>query len=74
MSIDDIVPMVSSLSNAEKFKLMQIILSQLAREQETPVKDSTSGQQDSLFDIIGMAEGENTDVGRRHDDYLYGTP
>jgi hypothetical protein len=74
MTIDDIVPMVSSLSNAEKFKLMQIILSQLAREQETPLRDSTSDQQDPLFDIIGMAEGEDADVGRRHDDYLYGAP
>jgi len=29
-------------------------------------------QQDTLWDIIGMAEGENTDVARRHDKYLYG--
>ena len=53
---------------------MQIIHFQLAGEEETSLKDSTSDQQDALFDIIGMAEGEDADVGRRHDDYLYETP
>jgi hypothetical protein len=51
---------------------MRIILSKLAIEQETLLKHSTSDQQDALFDIIGMDEDEDADVGRRHHDYLYG--
>jgi len=34
--------------------------------------DRSSIQQDSLWDIVGMAEGEKMDIARRHDEYLYG--
>ena len=37
-----------------------------------PLPPSTAEPKDPLLDIIGIAEGENTDVAREHDAYLYG--
>jgi len=73
MTISEIIPIVTSLSHTDKFKLMQVILAQLAKE-DGVVLQATPSQQDPLFDIIGIAEGEDSDVARRHDDYLYGAP
>lgn len=72
MTISEVIPIITSLSHTDKFRLMQIILAQLAKEDGVPLQDALAKQQDPLFDIIGIAEGEDSDVARRHDDYLYG--
>lgn len=72
MTMTEVIPMVTSLSHADKYKLMQVILAQLAKEDGVSLQSDVINQQDPLFDIIGIAEGEETDVARRHDDYLYG--
>lgn len=72
MTIDEIMPMVESLPHADKFKLMQLLLSQIAKEEGIPLQHETFPREnDSLWDIVGMAEGEDADVARRHDEYLY---
>jgi len=72
MTINEVIPVITSLSHTDKFRLMQVILAQLAKEDGIPLQTEPFNQQDPLFDIIGIAEGENSDVARRHDDYLYG--
>ena len=72
MTISEVIPIITSMSHTDKFRLMQLILAQLAKEDGIPLQEATANQQDPLFDIIGIAEGEETDVARRHDDYLYG--
>lgn len=68
----EVIPIVTSLSHADKYKLMQVILAQLAKEDGVSLQSAATNQQDPLLDIIGIAEGEEADVARRHDDYLYG--
>jgi hypothetical protein len=53
-------------------ELLQLILGQLSQEKQVILATEITEQQDTLWDIIGMAEGENTDVAQRHDKYLYG--
>jgi len=72
MTMNEVIPVITSLSHTDKFRLMQIILAQLAKEEGIHLQATPAKQQDPLFDIIGIAEGENDDVARRHDDYLYG--
>jgi len=72
MTMSEVIPIVSSLSHADKLRLMQVILAQLESEEGIPLQAAPQKRQDSLFDIIGIAEGENDDIARRHDDYLYG--
>lgn len=72
MTMTEVIPIVTSLSHADKYRLIQVILTQLAKEEGVSLQNATASQQDPLFDIIGIAEGEATDVARRHDDYLYG--
>ncbi len=72
MTITELIPIVSTLSHTDKFQLMQILLANLAKEEGVTLQEKTTTQQDPLFDIIGIAEGEDSDVARRHDDYLYG--
>ena len=72
MTMTEVIPIVTSLSHADKYKLMQVILAQLAKEDGVSLQGAATNQQDPLFDIIGIVEGEETDVARRHDDYLYG--
>ncbi len=73
MTITELIPIIESLPHADKFKLMQFLLEQLAREEGIPLqKRIPSEKKDSLWDIVGMAEGEDADVARHHDDYLYG--
>ncbi len=72
MTISEVIPIITSLSHTDKFKLMQVILAQLAKEEGIPLQAETAKQYDPLFEIIGIAEGEDSDVARRHDDYLYG--
>ncbi|EIC20858.1 hypothetical protein [Thiorhodovibrio frisius] len=72
MSVSEVIPIITSLSHTDKFRLMQVILTQLAKEDGVPLQAEPASQQDPLFDIIGIAEGEDSDVARRHDAYLYG--
>lgn len=114
MSATEIMPMIESLSHADKFKLMQSLLIQLAREEgislqelkaghinyivhhiarlsrhdserlerfiskllllDIPPQDQKFSQEenDSLWSIIGIAEGEDAAIARNHDQYLYG--
>jgi hypothetical protein len=72
MTMNEVIPIIQSLSHTDKFRLMQIILVQLAQEEGLPLQETTAERRDPLFDIIGIADGENSDVARRHDDYLYG--
>jgi hypothetical protein len=72
ITIEEIIPLVKPLPQRDKFKLMQFILDQLTEEEEKNLPVSSLKQQDSLWNIIGMAEGENTNVAQRHDEYLYG--
>ena len=71
-TITDVMPIVESLPHADKFKLMQFLLSQLARDEGVSLSVQTSGKDDALWDIVGMAEGEDAEVARHHDKYLYG--
>lgn len=72
MSFTEILSLVESLPHADKFRLMQILLAQIAREEGVSLQELETRQQDPLWDIVGMAEGEESDVARRHDHYLYG--
>lgn len=72
MSFTELLPLVESLPHPDKFRLMQFLLAQLAQEEGIPLELPTGGQQDPLWNIVGMAEGEESDIARRHDDYLYG--
>ena len=72
MTVSEVIPIITSLSHTDKFRLVQVILAQLAKEEGIPLQGAIANQQDPLFDIIGIAEGEDNDVARRHDDYLYG--
>ncbi|MDM8514930.1 hypothetical protein QUF76_01930 [Desulfobacterales bacterium HSG16] len=72
MTITEVIPLIESLSHADKFKLMQFLLTQLAREEGVQLPPLVSKKDDSLLDIVGMAEGEEAEVARHHDKYLYG--
>ncbi len=72
MTVSEVIPIITSLSHTDKFRLMQVILTQLAKEDGIHLQAEPGNQQDPLFDIIGIAEGEDSDVARRHDAYLYG--
>ncbi len=61
-SIVEIIPLIESLPHADKFKLMQLLLTQLAKEEGIPLPVSKMPQSDPLWDIIGMAEGGETDL------------
>ncbi len=72
MTITEVIPMIESLTHADKFNLMQFLLAQLAKEEGIPLQTQVSKKDDSLWDIVGMAEGEDDAVARHHDKYLYG--
>lgn len=72
ITIEEIIPLVKPLPQRDKFKLMQFILDQLTEEEENNLPIASLKQQDSLWNMIGMAEGENTNIAQRHDEYLYG--
>jgi len=68
MSLTEVIPIIESLPHPDKFKLMQFLLIQLAQEENIPLQ---MPQQNSLWDIIGMAEGEQKNIAQQHDKYLY---
>jgi len=72
ITIEEIIPLVKPPPQRDKFKLMQFILDQLTEEKENNLPIFSLKQQDSLWNMIGMAEGESTNVAQRHDEYLYG--
>lgn len=72
MTIEDVIPLVESLPRHDKLKLIQLISRQLVQDEQIILPTEITERQDALWDIIGMAEGENTDIARRHDEYLYG--
>ena len=72
MTITELMPIIESLPHADKFKLMQFLLDRLARDEGIPLQTGFPEKEDSLWSIVGMAEGEDADVARHHDDYLYG--
>lgn len=72
ITIEEIIPLVKPLDQRDKFKLMQFIIDQLTEEEENNLPLPSLKQQDSLWNMIGMAEGESTNIAKRHDEYLYG--
>ncbi len=72
MTIAEVIPMIDSLPHADKFRLMQFLVTQLAEEEGIPLQTQVPQKDDSLWDIVGMAEGEDAEVARHHDQYLYG--
>lgn len=72
MNITEVIPLVESLPHADKFKLMQLLLAQLAKEEGISLQISHPKKDDALLEIIGMAEGDDDSVARHHDKYLYG--
>jgi len=73
MSLIEVIPIIESLPHKDKFKLMQFLLVQLAKEEDISLQMPKVQQfKDPLWDIIGMAEGEPKDIARQHDKYLYG--
>ncbi len=72
ITIEEIISLGKPLPQRDKFKLMQFILDQLTEEEKNNLPVSSLKQQDSLWNMIGMAEGENTNIAQRHDKYLYG--
>ena len=72
MTITDVIPIIKSLPHADKFKLMQILLVQLAEEEGIHLQIQIPKKDDPLWNIVGMAEGEDAEVARYHDKYLYG--
>ena len=61
MSFTELLPLVESLPHPDKFRLMQFLLAQLAQEEGIPL-DLPDGRKDPLWDIVGMAEGEEPDI------------
>ena len=72
MTLSEVIPVIESLPHADKFKLMKLILAQLAKEEGIPLENQVSKKNDALWDIVGMAEGEDATIARHHDEYLYG--
>ena len=72
MTLSEVIPIIETLPHADKFKLIKFILTQLAKEEGIPLETQISKKEDALWDIVGMAEGEDAGVARHHDKYLYG--
>jgi len=70
MTIAEVIPLIESLPLSDKFRLMQFLSAQISQEEKGYLQ--VSQENDSLWSITGMAEGEETDTARRHDEYLYG--
>ena len=50
MIITDVIPIIESLAHADKFKLMQILLAQLAKEEGIHLQIQIPKKDDSLWD------------------------
>ena len=71
MTLSEVIPIIESLSHADKFKAMQFLLAQLAKEEGIPLQLQTPSMSDPLWNIIGMAEGEDAAIAGNHDKHLY---
>jgi hypothetical protein len=75
MTLAEVMPIIDSLPRADKFELMKFILSKLAKDERLPSEAkpaATAKKKDALWDIVGMADGEDAEVARNHDKHLYG--
>ncbi|WP_339136444.1 MAG: hypothetical protein WGN25_01000 [Candidatus Electrothrix sp. GW3-4] len=75
MTLTEVIPLIDALPRVDKFELMRFILSKLSKEEDTasiPHGAPAAQKKNALLDIVGMAEGEEDDVARQHDKYLYG--
>lgn len=72
MTITDVIPIIKTLPHADQFKLLQFLLAELAEKEGISLQVQIPKKDDPLWDIVGMAEGEDTTVARDHDKYLYG--
>ena len=59
MTIIEIIPIVESLTHADKFELMQFLLAQLAKEEGIPLQTQVSKKGDSLWGIVGHGGGRD---------------
>lgn len=71
MTVTDIIPIIESLPHTDKLDLMKFLSAQLAEGKDLPLQIQAPEKNDSLWDIVGMAEGENANVARHHDEYIY---
>jgi len=72
MTLAEVIPLIDSLPRSDKFELMRFILSKLAKDERLPAEAKPAAAKDALWDIVGMAEGEDAEVARNHDKHLYG--
>ncbi|MCI5139725.1 MAG: hypothetical protein D3922_15240 [Candidatus Electrothrix sp. AR1] len=73
--LTEVIPLIDALPRADKFELMRFILSKLSKEENTASASQdvpVAQKKDALWDIVGLAEGEDADIARQHDKYLYG--
>jgi hypothetical protein len=49
---------------------MRFILSKLTKDERLPAEAKPAAAKDALWDIVGMAEGEDAEVARYHDKHL----
>lgn len=62
MSITEILPEVSSLSSAEKFRLVQLLLEQLAKEGTVEQKKQLAGQPFNPREFFGAAQASKQEI------------
>jgi hypothetical protein len=75
MTLAEVMPAIESLPRTDKFELIKFILSKLAQEEAAPSvsrRTESAEEKDALWEIVGMTEGEDAEVARHHDKYLYG--
>ena len=74
MTLAEVMPIIDSLPRADKFELMKFILSKLALDERLSAEAKPAAaakKKDALWDIVGMADGEDAEVARNHDKHLY---
>jgi hypothetical protein len=59
-------------AQTELYDFYLFLKQRYAEKQGILLQLQTSKKQDALWDIIGCAEGEEADIARHHDKYLYG--
>ena len=73
MTLAEVIPIIDALPRADKFELMSFIVSVLAKDEASSSKGQPlARKKDALWDIVGMADGEDAATARNHDKYLYG--
>lgn len=59
MFFTELLPLVESLPHTDKFKLMQFLLTQLAKEEGIPLQLPEERQQNPLWDIVNRVEKQS---------------